>query len=619
MIKLEDLINSVKNEFGIKDKKYMFNVTQLLVANQWYGYEPTITDGVVFITEDFASKFEPYLRDFSAFYNAPVEAKTKELLRRLADFAPQTAELINDYKIEHKVDEQDLYHVLDFLLGNLPGELTLANDKEVETLVASAAESLQKKHGDLLCDFLTWSADRRPGARTVVYEMTKRYSNPKATESYEPTEYLRMVYHLFNSDYISTHDMYACAAASKDYTDTWLYLSLHFVCAWRDSDLERLPHPHLPYEPVKVLQKVKNNAFPADEARQVLYSIYAYLNGYMIRPNKTSRYDNIPSLHLFIPSSIEVHFGILLACAESHYRLNGCQEQSLIRRIYTYQDIRRNMGEDIGSLFLSRNFSARSANKSYMQIIESMTRNVLGNDDFAIKGYMLASIARSHKGDFSGFANITSVYLRNSKESGYKADLVALELMERGVLSFLPNMLLSMISKDYPSLPIETQTEIIKELDLTPSEVEGISTLAANAIKQSSKTACELYSAAHNSDEILAILHKIGNGEAVSRTPGSLCLKTATNEICPYPTRSNCIGCAFEIGTKTTLHLMKTESKRIAEIIKTTSNPYLSAKYHFILTTNVIPAIAEMIACLKVNYGDEANDLIKALLEDLYE
>ena len=58
------------------------------------------------------------------------------------------------------------------------------------------------------------------------------------------------------------------------------------------------------------------------------------------------------------------------------------------------------MGEEIGNLFLERNFSSRSANKSYLQSVAMLADDVLEEkSELNIKGYFLAALARSHKGD----------------------------------------------------------------------------------------------------------------------------------------------------------------------------------------------------------------------------
>ena len=71
------------------------------------------------------------------------------------------------------------------------------------------------------------------------------------------------------------------------------------------------------------------------------------------------------------------------------------------------------MGDEISELFIEANFRSRSANKSFMQMIYIMTDQVndSDNDDFRVKGYILAALARSHKGGYGEFAKTTSIYL----------------------------------------------------------------------------------------------------------------------------------------------------------------------------------------------------------------
>lgn len=80
-------------------------------------------------------------------------------------------------------------------------------------------------------------------------------------------------------------------------------------------------------------------------------------------------------------------------------------------------------------------------------MIYILTDDILGvNDEFRVKGYMLAALARSHKGSYGDFAKTTSIYLKDAKMSGYTPEFVAKELFERGVLSVIPSMLLKMVA-----------------------------------------------------------------------------------------------------------------------------------------------------------------------------
>lgn len=66
------------------------------------------------------------------------------------------------------------------------------------------------------------------------------------------------------------------------------------------------------------------------------------------------------------------------------------------------------MGDEIGDLFLESDFRARSATKSYLQLIYTIGDEVLAQDgDFRLKGSILASLARSHKGNYKEFSSTT--------------------------------------------------------------------------------------------------------------------------------------------------------------------------------------------------------------------
>ena len=107
--------------------------------------------------------------------------------------------------------------------------------------------------------------------------------------------------------------MYQRALKSKNYADTWLFLSLHFVCALRNSDLVRIPHPTLPFPAETVLQKIKDNKFTDNDARLTLLSINLHMATMPFTPKKTERFQNVDFIKFIIPESAEVHYGKLFA------------------------------------------------------------------------------------------------------------------------------------------------------------------------------------------------------------------------------------------------------------------------------------------------------------------
>lgn len=418
-------------------------------------------------------------------------------------------------------------------------------DNDVKELMKFTYEELSKQLGDILTFFLSWLKDTYKTRYINDYIMQKRYANSAATQAYDRDEYLELVYYLFNAEYIFDNDMYEKAVRLKNYADTWLFLSLHFICSLRNTDLVRIYHPKLTMPPEDVLNNILNDSFPEKDARLTLYSITWHLNSLPLQPSKTASHSGISSIKFCVPESAEVHIGTLFAICEAHRQIAGLSDDvPLVRCISDYDRITRYMGEEIGSLFLEANFRSRSVNKSYMQAFDMFTDDILGTSGMRMKGYILAALARSHKGSYGEFARTTAVYLKDANFSGLTAEFVAMELFERGVLSFIPAMLLKMITgTDYNKLSVQKQTELIKILDMTPNEVEEIVKISETSQNKAKETLVKvLGSESNHKNELLQVLHNIGSGTAVSKQNECLCLMTALHKICPYADRKQCMG-----------------------------------------------------------------------------
>jgi hypothetical protein len=87
-------------------------------------------------------------------------------------------------------------------------------------------------------------------------------------------------------------------------------------------------------------------------------------------------------------------------------------------------------------------------------------------------------------------------------------------------------MLLKMITEgEYNKLSVHKQTELIKNLDLSPREVEDIVSVSTKSRNQSIELVNEILTDEKDvRDSILNILHRIGNGNAVSKQDECLCL-----------------------------------------------------------------------------------------------
>lgn len=621
MIELRKLADSLSNELHISDSDY-FNrkFIDFLEDNRWFGAVVKWKNECLYVDLEVVD----IIRMRAAMYFNNCELDTKEKVRLLKDMFrkrfPDSFPKIIRFFEEFMFSESIVYSLLDFLLTYLKKDFCIMTDADVEELIEDIFIDLSKYNGDIFTFFLSWLKDSYVTCYHNDYVMKQRKSEASGTQAYDSDEYLELIYYLFNEEYITDNDMYTKAADSKNFADTWLFLSMHFICSLRRTDMERIYHPRLTMSPDQVLQKISSGCFDEKDARLTLYSITWRLNNLPLQPSKTASRQGIGSVKFCVPESIEVHIGMLFALCEAHRLLAGIPDETpLIRCISKYDNISRYMGEEIGELFLEADFKSRAANKSYLQSIFLFADNILDNtdDELNMKGYILAALARSHKGSYGEFAHTTSVYLKDAAFSGLTPEFVAMELFERGVLSFIPSMLLKMISGEhFYRLSIDKQTELIKVLDMTPYEIENVVKLSECSNRNAQTLIAKVIGKDNKREEILKILHRIGNGTAVSKQDECLCLMTALHKPCPYPDRCQCIGCENEISTKSTVFLLISEYNRLRELYHGTDNKQSKMKYETILKQQVLPALDEILYCVNEQYGHKALEMLEAIIKE---
>ena len=615
VVDLKSYLERILVELGAATIKHREKVSGFLLDNEWFGVSINLDDYT--ITEKDAEVLKNHIKDY---LTTPPGIKSMEGI--FSKKFPSTSELFVQFAEEEKLSETNRFYLLDFLAYYLTKDLFLYSDAEVETLVEVATEALTKLQGNILIQFIKWLLNKGITRYRVSFEMTKRYTIESANGAYELDEYLELMYYLFNEDYIIKNDMLSKAANSKNYADTWLYLGLHFICALRSTDLERLGHPKLTREPLEVLEAVVDGTWSSSEARRTLLSITTRLTYLNLTPNKTKNASNVAQLKFHVPESCQVLIGTLLAICEAHFQLQipYNAENPLIRQIKTYEKITSYMGEEIGNLFLERNFSSRSANKSYLQSVAMLSDDVLEEkSELNIKGYFLAALARSHKGDFNEFAQTTTTYLKDAQLGQLKPEMVAKELFERGVLSMIPSMLLTIVTRGkYKKLSPSQQTQMIKSLDLTPIEIEKTLELSIRADSRSQQALKTLVENNVDPEQLLTICHRIGNGEAFSKQGESMCLLSALGKLCSYDDRQHCVGCQYELQTKSTLLLLIGEFNRLNKQYQKLKNELERGKVRAILEKQIKPCLTEMLQALSEQYGEavlsDYEDIIKELV-----
>lgn len=603
MKELKAFLNEFNTDISIED------IVTFFVDNNWFDEPLTFEQGKIILSD---SQIEIFSQKLHAF----ITGTPTTLSIQLENTFPETSLLFNKFLAEIKTDEESKYYIMDFLLYRLKKDLFLYTDSELEELISYATFELTKGHGDILTFFIAWLRLNRKTAYQKDYILNKRYTMDIQNEAYSFDDYIELLYYLFAEEYIQDNEMLIKAAESKNYTDTWLYLALHFIRPLRSTDMERIHHPVLPYPAKEVIERIKDDTFTDNDARLVLLSITKRMNWLPITPNKTKDSSNIVPVVFDIPTSCEVLIGKLFALAQAHRDIIGTPDAPIIRKICTYQDINRYMGDEIGELFLYNDFRSRSATKSFLQDIcmvadEDIPEAASG---FRVKGYYLAALARSHKGSYGEFAKTTFEYLKDAKLSKLTPEFVAFELLERGVFSFMASLLLKMaLGDDFKKLSPQNQTKMIKTMNLSPKEIEAVVTIADSNMKAAKKTLNELIT---DETDILTVLHRIGSGEAFSKQRECSCLLSALHKPCPYNKKRLCVACGYDISTRSTLFLMTEEYNRIKNLYFSTKDPLEKAKYQNLLKNIILPKMDEMLFSIKELYGEEVFKDYETLIKE---
>lgn len=570
-------------------------------ANQWFGEDHAFCKNTVFV--EYTEAMESALCLWLSAYGKSKEEKIQIMIQAYHDQLPDTCDRFMDF-IRHKnYAELDVtWKVLDFLLYYLEKDLKQMSDTEVESLIQKANAELTLTGMQFLEELLHWPY---MGHKVTEwrFQFYSRQIEKQDNDAYTLNQFSVMAYIIFNEDSWKKNQLIKKAASSRKDADLWLFSALHFVCALRKTDIERLPIPALPDYGEKLRSRIVDGDFTKEEVRQIAYEVMYRAKMKTRKPHKTRKSKAVSSIKVFFPESTLEPLGIMMALSLS-YREDGdpfvsCQvDLTRIRRLF---------GEEFAQALGNKVFRSRRANKAYMQGLEAVAEENAETP----KGYMLAAIARSHAGGIGALPEMTDIYLKDENFTGYKPEFILREMFERGIFGFVPVLLLEKcMGNEFHQLSVTAQTAVIKELGLIPEQLETLT----HRIMISKKKGAELVDAAVKGlgvEEINATLQKIASGAAPGKQENCLCLMNAVGIICQSPDRCSCIGCGYEVYTKSALHMLMREYVQINER-RRKAIPFEKQRLTNILNEAIMPAVIQAIETFPILYPE-------AELEPMYQ
>lgn len=576
---------------------------EFLDVNGWFGVEHIEAgrNTMVATLEPMKDALDLWLRA----YNRSRSEKVDLMLAAYEHTLPLTCQAFQRFVQEAGRKEQDsTWKLLDFLLSELDHEITDYDESEIHALITKANQELSLAGMYQLTDFLNMASQA-----SWSYQFQSRQIVKTENSAYSLEHFAVMAYTVFNTESWLEHRLVEKAVEKRKYAELWLFVALHFVCAVRKTDLARLPVPALPYEPQEVRARILQNRFAASEARSISEELMFRLEMKPMKPNKTRRSGNVPNVKLFIPESALVPFGIILALSLSWRE----PDDPFVSSNVEIPDMRAFFGADFAAAVGEKRFLSRRANKAYLQGIELAADAETGVQP---KGYMLAALARSHKGGIGQLAETTDVYLRDASFSGYTPEFILREMFERGIFGFIPALLLeNYAGREYLELDVTSQTQLIKAIGLDALQLETITSSVMKSFHKAEVIVRSLVLERGGEPRRLAgILQNIAAGAAPSKQPEYLCLRTAAGYPCFSPDRSCCIGCGYEIYTKSAMHLLTKEYVRLSRAMDTAGD-FQRTRIQSLLEDGILPAITEIVTSIPMLYPDAEMDSFYQIME----
>lgn len=568
-----------------------------LDRNGWFGQAPEGCGREMTVSnyESMRGQIRLWL---SAYRKTPRE-KLSILLEAYSGRLPETCRHYRRFADREGIcDEPSGWKVLDFILSSCDHELPGYRGEELDRLIEKTADMLPVRSTQLFAKF----AAEVSGNSSCRYDIHSRRQQEIQKEAYSVRDFSVMAYCIFNEASWEENRLVTKALDSAHYADLWLFAALHFLGALRKTDIIRLPVPSLPYPADTVERMLRSGSYQDGDARGVAEELLLRLKYLPMYPSKTERYQGVPELKLFIPESLKAAMGLMITIKILHHKEN----EPLVRPVQDIVSIRKFFGGQFIEALGERRFQTRRANKSYLQGIELVTTDGPGRP----KGYMLAALARSHKGGIATLPEVTDIYLKDAAFSGYRPEFILREMFERGIFGFIPALLLERYVGDgYRKLDVPQQTELIRCIGLDAGQMEEAALLVERSLAASREIVASI-----PEGRLGEAIQMAASGAAVSRQPEMLCLRTAVGMPCCDPLRGGCIGCGYEIYTKAAFHLLMKEYTTITER-KNNASGLERERLKNILSKGIIPAVGQMLKSLPMLYPGTDMEVMTGMLE----
>lgn len=599
------------------ESKYVKNRNKyidFLEKNTYFGIEIVDPEGILFELperEDFyitkedslllAFRSEQFFQEFGL-----TEGEKVRWIISHSKGHTSSAEYVKNYLV-YIEDEDNIY--TPSLTAFVRTIFDMSDIKQLtdEDIIAAIEEADAVRTKELLTDFFRYVA-KYENVKYHNIDLKKRESDSELAYPYE--DFVRFAKIFFNTGYDKEHNLTLKALENSSYVEMWMFLSCHYICGWRSSDIcNRWVYPDLKSNdnPFRInidtlKEDILNGTIPDETYNKVaLYAIRKIEMIYNV-PQKTGlgklRSEIVPELRTF--------FGKLILIAEYHHITSGegYMNSNRAARYRSWVLCRDFFGDGIFAVTGKHSISSRRLNKSYLQGLEQSAKD---NGNTTLVAHVVASFARNHSN-----IDTTAIYLKDHGLTGESAEVVLYMMMQRGVFSVsLYNALIAAYPEAFGKLTAKEQTIIMEKIPLSAYELEtiGTSLVASDRIT-------EVFAEGKTDEpkEILKAMFAIAQGKGKAKDAGIYCKKKALGFCCENPTYESCLAnlCPYHVFTSDGVPALVKVIKDYREKEIMTGNK----KYRIALKTKIIPAFQKIVNAIIKEMSEEEKAGTRKLIEE---
>lgn len=338
----------------------------------------------------------------------------------------------------------------------------------------------------------------------------------------------------------------------KTYAQTWLYVIMHLMNAWRSGDIVYgLPQIDFDGLDINDFSYFKDRKLTRVQSQLIINQVHIKVG--KIKFSKTGALGQFLCI-----DSLAIPFATAISIVELHRRKEN--ERLMLTSIRS-NGVNKRFFENNQSLL---HFDSLKMNRT---LITYFFHHVSQSEGDAHLSYEVSQILRSHINE-----DTTSVYIKFSN-AGDSFDEISFNICERGHFGWVFNSMINLFF-DQKNQTIQERTKMIQAFQENYT-VPAIETYASFLLgERNQKESLALRLAKMSKEELKYVITKIFRGEMPAKTELAQCLSYPH---CPYSTRKTCIGCEYLIPTEyllisateqiktTLLNLYNSQTARIRE------------------------------------------------------